>query len=86
MKNIQFQQQQMEVYGTHKQVNPQTKPSHPSSHEKKSLERTMQYIKDRTKSFDDYFPCKVKNCKLKHVMNWLNLFIDYHNSELKTLK
>jgi transposase-like protein len=29
---------------------------------KKSLiERTMQYIKDRTESFDDYFPCRKEN-------------------------
>lgn len=54
--------------------------------EKSLIERTMQYIKDRTECFDDYFPCKVKNCKLKHVRNWLKLFIDYHNSELKMLK
>lgn len=54
--------------------------------EKSLIERTMQYIKDRTECFDDYFPCKVKNCKLKHVRNWLNLFIDYHNNELKMLK
>ena len=54
-----------------------------SSIEKSLIERTMQYIKDRTKSFDDYFPCRQKNCKLKHVRNWLNLFVDYHNKELK---
>ncbi len=54
--------------------------------EKSLIERTMQYIKDRTECFDDYFLCKVKNCKLKHVRNWLNLFIDYHNRELKMLK
>lgn len=54
--------------------------------EKSLIERTMQYIKDRTESFDDYFPCRIKNCKLKHVMNWLNLFVDHHNSELKMLK
>ncbi|MDN5846589.1 MAG: hypothetical protein L0H53_09995 [Candidatus Nitrosocosmicus sp.] len=53
-----------------------------SSLEKSLIERTMQYIKDRTESFDDYFPCRVKNCKLKHVWNWLNLFVDYHNREL----
>ena len=35
-----------------------------SSLEKSLIERTMQYIKDRTESFDDYFPCKLKNCKL----------------------
>ena len=57
-----------------------------SSLEKSLIERTMQYIKDRTESFDDYFPCKLKNCKLKHVRNWLHLFVDYHNRELKMLK
>lgn len=50
--------------------------------EKSLIERTIQYIKDRTESLDDYFPCRIKNCKLKHVQNWLNLFIDYHNKEL----
>jgi putative transposase len=50
-----------------------------SSLEKSLIERTMQYIKDRTESFDDYFPCRLKNCKLKHVQNWLNLFAYQHN-------
>ncbi len=54
-----------------------------SPYEKSIIERTMQYIKDRTESFDDYFPCRVKNCKLKHVRNWLRLFVDYHNNEIK---
>ncbi len=53
-----------------------------SPYEKSIIERTMQYIKDRTESFDDYFPCKKKKCKLKHVINWLNLFSDFHNKEL----
>ncbi len=44
-----------------------------SSLEKSIIERTIQYIKDRIESFDDYFPCRLKNCKLKHVMNWLNM-------------
>jgi putative transposase len=52
-----------------------------SSFEKSIIERTMQYIKDRTESFDDYFPCKIKYCKLNHVRNWLNLFVNYHNEE-----
>ncbi len=52
-----------------------------SSFEKSLIERTMQYIKDRTESFDDYFPCRLKNCKLNHVRNWLNLFVNYHNEE-----
>ncbi len=58
-----------------------------SSYEKSLIERTMQYIKDRTMNecFDDYFPCnrKKNNCKLKHVKQWLNLFIiDQHNKEI----
>ncbi|MGD9535291.1 MAG: hypothetical protein AB7V56_16165 [Candidatus Nitrosocosmicus sp.] len=40
-----------------------------SSLEKSLIERTIQYVKDRTESFDDYFPCRIKNCKLKHVSN-----------------
>jgi putative transposase len=57
-----------------------------SPFEKSIIERTIQYIKGRTEKLDDYFPCRLKNCKLKHVMNWLNLFVDHHNSELMTLK
>ena len=49
--------------------------------EKSLIERTMQYIKDRTECFDDYFSYRIKKCKLKHVRNWLNLFADYHNKE-----
>jgi putative transposase len=50
--------------------------------EKSLIERTMQYIKDRTEGFDDYFPCRKKKCRLKHVKQWLNLFAYYHNSEI----
>jgi putative transposase len=54
-----------------------------SSLEKSLIERTMQYIKDRTESFDDYFPCRrIKNCKLKHVQNWLNQFAYQHNKKI----
>ncbi len=53
-----------------------------SSFEKSIIERTMQYIKDRTECFVDYFPCRKENCKLKHVRNWLNLFVKYHNKEV----
>ncbi len=53
-----------------------------SSYEKSIIERTMQYIKDRTECFDDYFPCRKKNCKLKHVKQWLNLFAHYYNKEI----
>ena len=53
-----------------------------SPFEKSIIERTMQYIKDRTECFDDYFPCRKENCKLKHVLNWFNLFVTYHNKEV----
>jgi putative transposase len=53
-----------------------------SAYEKSIIERTMQYIKDRTENFDDYFPCRKKNCKLKHVKQWLNLFAYYYNREI----
>ena len=55
---------------------------HIHSHFEKSLiERTMQYIKDRTEGFDDYFPCRKENCGLKHIKRWLELFAFYHNKE-----
>ena len=54
--------------------------------EKSLIERTMQYIKDRTECFDDYFPCRKKRCKLKHVKNWMRFFVDYHNNELESVK
>jgi putative transposase len=54
-----------------------------SSLEKSIIERTMQYIKDRTEGFDDYFPCnRKKKCKLKHIRNWFNLFITQHNKQI----
>ena len=53
-----------------------------STYEKNIIERTMQYIKDRTESFDDYFPCKKNKCKLNHVKQWLKLFVYKHNKEI----
>ena len=47
--------------------------------EKSIIERTIQYVKDRTECFDDYFPCRKNKCRLEHVMRWMNLFIDMHN-------
>ena len=51
-----------------------------SYYERSIIERTIQYIKDRTESFDDYFPCQKDNCTLEHVKNWFNFFVDVHNS------
>jgi len=53
-----------------------------SPFEKSLIERTIQYIKDRTEGFDDYFPCRKANCNLKHIRNWLNLFAYQHNKEI----
>ena len=41
-----------------------------SSFEKSIIERTMQYIKDRTEEFDNYFPCKKNKCRLNHIKQW----------------
>ena len=45
--------------------------------EKSLIERVMQYFKDRTECFDDYYPCTTKknNCDLSHVYNWIKLLI-----------
>jgi putative transposase len=44
----------------------------------------MQYIKDRTMNalMIIFHAEKKRNVKLKHVINWLNLFVDYHNKEI----
>jgi putative transposase len=36
-----------------------------SPFEKSIIERTMQYLKDRTEGSDDYFPCKKKEIQTK---------------------
>ncbi|HEY6535515.1 MAG TPA: hypothetical protein VIY08_06915 [Candidatus Nitrosocosmicus sp.] len=79
MENIQFQRM-VELY-------PQTckflKLKHhlPSSFEKNIIESMMQYLKDRPESFDVYFPCRKKKCKLKHTKQWFSLFSDPYNKE-----
>ena len=57
--------------------------------EKNLIERVMQYFKDRTECFDDYYPrCtnnqkKKKNCDLQHVYNWIKLFIYLYNTTIR---
>ena len=52
--------------------------------EKNLIERVMQYFKDRTECFDDYYPCTKKiNCDLSHVYNWLNLFTYAYTAKIK---
>jgi putative transposase len=53
-----------------------------SSFEKSIIERAMEYVKDRTEAFDDYYPCRKKeaiDCNLTHVHQWLVLFIFLYN-------
>ena len=53
-----------------------------SSYEKSIIERTMQYIKDRTECLDDYFPCRKNKCGLNHIKQWLKLFVYHYNQEI----
>ena len=49
--------------------------------EKNIIERAMEYVKDRTEAFDDYYPCRKKavDCNLTHVYQWLTLFVFLYN-------
>ena len=46
-----------------------------SPFEKSIIERVIQYFKDRTECFDDYYPCIKVRCNLSHVYNWIRLFV-----------
>jgi putative transposase len=57
--------------------------------EKSLIERMMQYFKDRTENFDDYYPCnnnKKRNCDLEHVYNWIKIFVYAYNITITTNK
>ena len=56
-----------------------------STLEKNLIERVMQYFKDRTECFDDYYPCinQRNNCDLQHVYNWIRLFIYLYNTTIR---
>ena len=49
------------------------------------IERVMQYFKDRTESFDDYYSCVNENCDLEHVYNWIKLFVYFYNDKIKNI-
>ena len=53
--------------------------------EKSRIERVMQYFKDRTESFDDYYPCTKNSikCDLQHVYNWIRLFVYLYNAKIR---
>ena len=57
-----------------------------SHFEKSLIERVMQYFKDRTECFDNYYPCnnnKKRNCNLQHVYNWIKLFVYLYNIKIR---
>ena len=43
------------------------------------MERVNQYFKDRTESFDDYYPCTRNECYLFHVYNWIQFYVSMYN-------
>ena len=46
-----------------------------SPFEKSIIERAMEYVKDRTEAFDDYYPCRksvVVDCNIVHVYQWMD--------------
>ena len=43
------------------------------------MERVNQYFKDRTKGFDDYYPCMQNECALLHVYNRIQFFVSMYN-------
>jgi putative transposase len=50
--------------------------------EKSLMERVNQYFKDRTESFDDYYPCMKSECNLFHVYNWIQFFVSMYNDTI----
>ena len=46
------------------------------------MERVNQYFKDRTESFDDYYPCMQNDCNLFHVYNWIQFFVSMYNDTI----
>lgn len=57
-----------------------------SEYEKSLIERTIEYFKDRTECFDDYYPC-IKHgggCDISHVYSWMRLFVFMCNNRKYT--
>ena len=52
--------------------------------EKSLMERVNQYFKDKTESFDDYYPCIGNECNLLHVHNWIQFFVSMYNNTTTT--
>src|ERR671915_406147 len=48
--------------------------------QKNLIERTIEYVKDRTEDFDDYYPYMKKECGLLHIYQWMTLFMFMYNA------
>jgi len=57
-----------------------------TSFEKSLIERAIQYFKDRTEHFDDYYPCIRFGCDLSHMYKWLGLFVFMRNAMIANIK
>lgn len=53
-----------------------------SPFQKSLMERVNQYFKDRTESFDDYYPCMQDECNLFHAYNWIQFFVSMYNDTI----
>ena len=55
-----------------------------SPFEKSVIERSMEYVKDRTECFDDYYPCMKEKedfySSISHIHKWMTLFIFMYNT------
>ncbi len=52
---------------------------------KRALLKELEYLKDRTGGFDDYYPCRRSGLgDMLHVRKWLSLFAFMHNSVIKS--
>ena len=53
-----------------------------SSIEKSLMERVNQFLKYRIESFDDYYTCRITECNLFHVYNWIQFFVSMYNDTI----
>ena len=68
------------VYKTEKDVLKKANTTHILNVEKSIIERAMEYAKDRTENFDDYYPCRKRSdCNLNHAYRWFVLFVLLYN-------
>ena len=50
---------------------------------KVSLKEPFSILRIELSFVDDYFTCTKERCKLQHIMNWSNLFVNMHNKVME---